>query len=840
MTQHIKRHIYTVFIICIPYGIIAQKTVQKTPVLEMLTALEKEYDIQFNYAVEDLHGVMITPLSRKRTLDKTISYLQKETGLSYTKIGEHIYYITKEEEEHTRICGYLRDVETQNPIVGATLKTQNNLIITDDAGYFELQGNNKQVRVEISHVGYKNIQRQNTFFKSADCGIIYMYPDQISLSKVILTSYIVKGIDKKSNGSTQIDFSRFSILPGLIETDVLHSVQALPGIISVDETISNINIRGGSNDQNLLLWDDIKMYQSGHFFGLISGFNPQVTNTVSIVKSGTNAAYTDGVSGTIAMQTGTEIATDFHASLGANLLSANAFVDIPFSEKSSVQIGVRKSLNDLVTTPTYIAFFDRITQETEVQDNDIAILNTNQNFDFYDSSLRWLYKISDKDKIRLNFINIQNELSFNEIGNVDTVLEIRESNLSQNSIAGGVFYERIWTDIFKTSIHIYETDYTLRGFNANLLASQRFLQENVVSETGIRLQTDYTWTPSLSLHSGYHVVETEITNLNDIDEPVFRELRSDVVRTHGVFSQLAYTSKDKNTQLNVGGRFNYIDKFKKVLIEPRLSVNHQFWNYFSVEILGEFKNQNTSQFINFQNDFLGIERRRWQLANNDDIPVIESKQGSLGASYNRSGLLIDVDTYYKRIEGITTQSQEFQTKYEFTRTTGSYEAVGVDVLVRKSYGNFNSWLSYSFIDNNYTFKELSEITFPSNFDITHAITFGTTYTRKNLKVALGVNWRTGRPTTGPITGAEVVNNEINFTDANSSNLEDYIRADFSALYQIKTNKRWRADIGFSIWNLTNNTNTIENFFRIDEVSNAQEFKRSALETTFNTVLRVHY
>jgi len=621
---------------------------------------------------------------------------------------------------------------------------------------------------------------------------------------------------------------------------VLQSVQALPGIISLDETISNINIRGGSNDQNLLLWDDVKMYQSGHFFGLISGFNPQITNTVSIQKNGTSAAYTDGVSGTIAMHTDTEITKRFKASVGGNLLSADAFVDIPFSEKSSVQIGVRKSLNDFVTTPTYVSFFNRITQDTEVQDNDIAILNTNQNFDFYDTSVRWLYKISDKDRLRLNFITIQNELSFNETANVDMVLETRESSLTQNSIAGGIFYERIWNDTFITSLQVYETDYTLRGFNANLFASQRFLQENVVSETGIRLQAHYTWSPIFNLRSGYHVVETEITNLNDIAEPLFRELRSDVVRTHGVFSQLEYNAKDGNTQMHIGGRFNYIDKFRKVLIEPRLSVNHQFWNYFSAELLGEFKHQNASQFINFQNDFLGIERRRWQLANDVDIPVIESKQGSIGISYNRSGLLIDVDAYYKNVDGITTQSQEFQTKYEFTRTTGSYDAIGVDILVRKRYGKFNSWLSYSFIDNMYTFNELPEVQFPSNFDITHAFTFGTSYNHKNLKVALGLNWRTGRPTTLPVEGIEVVNNEVNYEDVNTNNLDDYIRADFSAIYQLKTNKRWRADIGFSIWNLTNNTNTIEQFFRVDTAGELQSFNNQALETTFNTVFRLYY
>ncbi|MFC4632429.1 TonB-dependent receptor plug domain-containing protein [Dokdonia ponticola] len=839
MTQHIKRYLYTFFFVSISYLGFAQESAQEITVLEVIAELEKDYDIQFNYAVEELKGVKMLPLSRKRTLEQTLSELQVATGLTITKVGRRIYYITKEKTQ-TRICGYLRDVETQMPISGATLVTTDEAITTDDAGYFEFSKSATNSLIEIRHLGFKTVLRKSDFFAKDSCGVIYMYPDETTLAKVTLTGYLVKGIDKKSNGTTQIDFSKFSILPGLIETDVLQSVQALPGIISVDETISNINIRGGSNDQNLLLWDDIKMYQSGHFFGLISGFNPQITNTVSIIKNGSSVAYTDGVSGTIAMQTDTEIATDFKASLGANLLSADAFVDIPFSDKSSVQIGVRKSLNDLITTPTYVTFFNRITQETEVEMNDIAILNSNQDFDFYDTSLRWLYKISDKDRIRLNFINIQNELRFDETTNVDTVLETRESSLTQNSIAGGIFYERQWNPFFTTSIHVYETDYTLRGFNANVLASQRFLQENIVSETGIKLKADYNLTSRLNLHSGYQIVETEVTNLNDIDEPLFRELRSNVVRTHAVFSEVGYRSADKRTQINAGGRFNYIDKFRKILVEPRLSINHEFWDYFSVEALGEFKHQNTSQIINFQNDFLGIERRRWQLANDDDIPVIQSKQGSVGISYSRSGLLLNVDTYYKSIDGITTQSQEFSTKYEFTRTNGSYEATGVDVLVRKRYGKFNSWLSYSFINNEYTFETLPEITFPSNFDITHALTFGTAFTTKKIKLAVGVHWRTGRPTTLPVLGAEVLDNAINFADANSSQLEDYLRADFSALYQLKTKKRWRAELGFSVWNLTNNDNTIENFFRVDGTSNVQEFNRSALETTINTVFRIQY
>ena len=81
--------------------------------------------------------------------------------------------------------------------------------------------------------------------------------------------------------------------------DILQKIQAIPGISSINESISNINIRGGSNDQNLLLWDGIKMYHSGHFFGLISAFNPYLTDKVTLTKNGTSSQYNDGVSGTI-------------------------------------------------------------------------------------------------------------------------------------------------------------------------------------------------------------------------------------------------------------------------------------------------------------------------------------------------------------------------------------------------------------------------------------------------------------------------------------------------------------------------------------------------------------
>jgi hypothetical protein len=57
-----------------------------------------------------------------------------------------------------------------------------------------------------------------------------------------------------------------------------------------------------------MLWDNIKCTILGTF-GLISAYNPNVTNKVTVSKNGTSAAYSDGVSSTINMSTNDKIGT---------------------------------------------------------------------------------------------------------------------------------------------------------------------------------------------------------------------------------------------------------------------------------------------------------------------------------------------------------------------------------------------------------------------------------------------------------------------------------------------------------------------------------------------------
>ena len=73
--------------------------------------------------------------------------------------------------------------------------------------------------------------------------------DVNELDKVIVRSYLTKGIKKINEGSYKLLPSKLGILPGLTEPDILESIQLLPGVLSPNETATGFFVRGGSSDQ---------------------------------------------------------------------------------------------------------------------------------------------------------------------------------------------------------------------------------------------------------------------------------------------------------------------------------------------------------------------------------------------------------------------------------------------------------------------------------------------------------------------------------------------------------------------------------------------------------------
>ncbi|WP_406682761.1 TonB-dependent receptor plug domain-containing protein [Seonamhaeicola sp. MEBiC1930] len=661
-----------------------------------------------------------------------------------------------------------------------------------------------------------------------------------NLEEIIITNFLTTGITKLNDGSIAIKPERFGILPGLIEPDVLQTIQALPGVLSTDETVSNINVRGGTHDQNLLLWDGIKMYQSGHFFGLISAFNPYITQNVNVYKNGTSAKYGDGISSVIDMRLPNEIDNQFKAGLGFNLINTDGYAKIPLSENTELQISSRRSVTDLIKTSTYDQYFKRVFQDSDFNSTNGNSISQNESFYFYDITAKFLYDISKKDKLRFHFLNVNNSFNYDEQSTINDRPEALNSKLTQQNLALGATYIRDWTENLSTTAQIYASNYDLDATNFDILNNQRLIQENEVYDGAAKIDINYNHNYQLKVNGGYQFTEVGISNLEDVNNPSFRSYIKEVIRSHALYTETELLSYGAKTKLILGARLNYINKFDMLFAEPRLSFSQRFLNNFRFEFLGEFKSQTTSQIIDLQNDFLGIEKRRWVLSNNQNVPVLKSKQASVGVHYNKNKLLISAETYIKKVEGITTRSQGFQNQFQFTNSIGSYEIKGIDVLLNKQFDDVAStWISYSYSKNNYLFPELNNgEKFPNNVDIRHAISFAGTYTLNQLKLALGLNWNSGKPTTFPEDNSNSGN--ITYQMPNAENLDDYLRADCSATYSFDISRTSRATVGASVWNILNKKNIINTYYTLDDENMINKVENESLGFTPNISFRLHF
>ncbi|WP_229719718.1 TonB-dependent receptor plug domain-containing protein [Winogradskyella haliclonae] len=660
------------------------------------------------------------------------------------------------------------------------------------------------------------------------------------LDEVFIQNYLTKGLAKTINGKIEITPQKFGILPGLSEPDILQTIQTLPGIISVDERISNINIRGGTNDQNLILYEGIRMYQTGHFFGLISAFNPYLTEKVDVTINGTRAKYGSGVSSAISIENSNEIGDKSESGAGFNLLSVDGFSKFQLSKKTELQLSARRSYTDALLTPTYDTYLERIFNTTQLENlyaTPGSDLQQNERFFFYDASLKFLYDINKNSSIRANLLTIFNRLDYDIISPNDSLVTT-ESQLSQRSYAGNINYNYKWSESTNMSAQLSYSNYRLFGENA--LTTQELTQENEVVDVGARVDFLSVVDKNLNLNFGYQFNEVGVSNLEDVSNPRFRSFVKEVIRTQGIYTEAEFTSNSKNTYGRIGLRGNYLDKFSTVLFEPRFVFSQKFLNYFRLELLGEVKNQSINQIIDLQQDFFGIEKRRWQLANTSDVPILKSNQFSVGLNYKKKGWLISAEGYIKNVDGVSTRSQGFQNQFQLARAIGDYSIKGIDILFNKQFKNFGAWLSYSYSKNDYEFEFLNNNqAFPNNLDITHILNFSTTYEIENLKLSAGVNWHSGRPYTVP-SMSQPNKDTIAFDTPNAERLPSYLRADVSARYSFQVADDVFGEVGASVLNLLDRENVINRFYTLNSNSQIIENNELALGLTPNFSLRLKF
>ena len=121
--------------------------------------------------------------------------------------------------------------------------------------------------------------------------------------------------------------------------------------------------------------------------------------------------------------------------------------------------------------------------------------------------------------------------------------------------------------------------------------------------------------------------------------------------------------------------------------------------------------------------------------------------------------------------------------------------------------------------NDYTFENLNPSRFPSNFDIRHTATLASTYKHKSLKLAISVNWRSGKPYTTPLISDETINingNElIQYNNPNNERLSGYFRTNLSAEYVWNFSEKVKGKFNIAVLNLLNTKNILNRRYAID-------------------------
>ena len=815
------------------------QTTGSTSLVSYLKTLENRFEVRFSYVDSEIQDINVRPKTSD-SLEEILRDLYFQTQLQIRKISDRYYGLVK--TDNIRLCGRVLDNYARNRVSGATLEIlgTEQALATDPEGRFIFEEVPRDATLRVRFLGYiTRYIKINSLLGKGECVRILLSQEYQQLEEVVVYQVLTSGIEKQQDASVLIRPSEFGILPGLSEPDVLQTLQALPGVKSINETVSTINIRGGTNDQNLVYWNGIKMYQSGHFFGLISAFNPYLTKEVTLYKNGTPAYYGDGVSGSILLDTENEIQADYFGGAGISFISGDAFGQVNLREDLALQFSARRSMTDFITTPTYRQFTKRAFQDTDLEGNGSQRQEVEEDFYFTDFSAKLLYDINDDHQLRASFLAIDNRLDYRleENSSADNVLD-------QSHLSFGIQLKNQWTSAFSTFWEAYSTRYRLDARANGSTGLQQLFQNNEVLERAVKLSADYRLSNEWLFRNGYQFVETGIANQTLLNQPFFESRIKGVIWNQSAFSELEHSSFSKKFFARIGVRLNAyenLNTFQKILIEPRLNINWRLSDQLRAEILGEFKSQVTQQIIDLEQNFFGIEKRRWILSDGSSLPVTKSKQLSAGLNFEKNDLYVGLEGFYKEVEGISTSTQGFQNQNQFNGELGSYAVRGLELLINQKGGNYSTWLSYTLNQNDYTFESLTPPSFPNNLDIRHNLTLASTYRIDQLKLGLGVNWRSGKPFTPPTSvNTTAVPAEIVYNPPNSEVLPNYWRVDGSAIYLFRLSPEIKAQAGISLLNMLDRKNVLDRYYRLDENNEIEEIESQSLGITPNLSFRVSF
>jgi len=744
------------------------------------------------------------------------------------------------------ITGIVRDKSTGEALPFATvmIKGTTTGTSTNVDGYFTLLKVPSDTSVLIAqYVGYGNTEIYLTPQTPKKNFTIEIQPSSQNLKAITVVGHREDVVitDKSDVGIVKMTPRKLELLPNVGERDIMRSFQLMPGVSASNESSSGLYVRGGTPDQNLVLYDGFTVYHVDHLYGFFSAFNSNALKDVQLYKGGFESRFGGRLSSVTEITGKDGNQNYFNMGADISLLSLNAFLEAPIGKKFSTFFAIRRSYKGFIYNKIFGKFnkSSSTTSTASQGPGGMQMQNTTVASYFYDLNGKFTYRPNIKDIISLSIFNGTDKLD-NSTPNQSLPFGGSSSDFSMSStdltkygnIGSSLKWSRKWNDkLYGNTIFSYSNYYSDRDRSQEMTRTNTsgetttnkngLLENNNLKDYSIK--TDYKWDIAgfSQLQFGgfgtlYDINYTYAQN----DTSTVLHRKNKAILTGGYLQSNIKLFRDKVLFLP-GIRASYFETTGQLYYEPRASLSV---NITDMIIL----NGATGKYYQFANrvtreDIMSGSKDFWLLSDGKSVPVSSSVHYIAGVSFEPDDYIFSVEGYYKKINKLTEYSLRFDpspmgVSYDENFFHGYGYSRGVELLAQKKSGKLNGWVSYTFSKARNHFDVYSDTYYPANQDVTHEFKLIALYKYKRWDFSATWIYATGRPYTAPSGAYSVtlldgsIQDFFTVTSKNSLRLPDYHRFDISAKYKllegITLDKR-RREIGyisFSIFNLYNRNN----------------------------------
>jgi hypothetical protein len=733
----------------------------------------------------------------------------------------------------------ISDLDTKDPLSSVTVLLDPCSCggITNPSGIFSKRLKADTYTLSIEYLGYRKEIRTVVLDKNTNLSIT-METEEEQLSEIIvLAQKRNQNVESTQMGVFELNARDLIKIPtALGEFDVLRSITLLAGVNNTGDISNGVSIRGGSLDQNLMLYESAPVFNPTHLFGLFSVFTPDVISGVNIYQANIPAKYGGRIASVVDIKVKSPYTDKFKLEGGVGVMSSRLSLSTPIiKDKLMLLAGGRIGFTDFLF-PLLIP----------------RLKNTKANFK--DSTVKLLYLPNENNQLTYTHFFSQDFYQLDLISSIENIVSSsnqydfgtsnhtlrwlhsfdNETNLVGTFVHSNYLPQNLFPEIESTNVIRFESQiqYTSAQFEYK---DDR--NEDLNYYAGLQLN-QYGINPgSLNPGSGNSIIPVDLEDEKSRELSFYANLNWNPSERLSISSGLRFTNFSllgpfRQGQYTENGVFEGVKDFLKneTVVnysrpEPRIGINYK---------LGEDSALKASyariyQYIqNIYNTSTPLPTSRWKMSDTFIQPQKNDTYGlGLYKNFPNLGLEISSEGYYRITENNLTYKpgadfflSEFL-EQEVTQAEGN--SYGVEMSLRKNKGKVNGFINYTWSRSLLKTNELAlknrinnNNWYPSDFDRPHTVN-ATVNFEGDAYNAFSFNFtgQTGRP----YTVANGVYNQENvtipiFLSRNNGRLPVYHRLDFSwkIAYRKDPNKRFQGDWTLTVYNLYGRRNPFNVYY----------------------------